>query len=199
MILTPVIMPVSRDAPLRTPARIQAQRYASRQALKACAAGCGAPTSGWEKNDRDVPQPNEGFFWSVSHKRNWAAAVIADCAVGIDVEHILPRDDQAVFDEVANQREWEVVGGRSWDHFFRIWTAKEATLKAHGRGIGAFSSCQVHTLVDDLHLTLRYDGADWFVEHYYHDHHIFTVTAVGDGIRWLVGSMDDDATVRDKS
>ncbi len=199
MILFPVIMPVSQDAPVRTPERVTAQRLASRQALTVCAAQCGAPTGGWEKNEREVPQPNEGFFWSVSHKRNWAAAVIADRAVGIDVEEILPRDNLAVFDELANGQEWNVVGGQSWDHFFRIWTAKEATLKANGKGIGAFSSCVVNRLVDDKHLTLHFDEVDWLVEHFYHDNHIVSVTAVGDDIRWLVDPKKVEPTDRDLS
>jgi len=199
MILIPVIMPVCQDAPVRTPARVIAQRLASRQALKVSARQCGAPEAGWEKNDREAPLPNKGFFWSVSHKRNWAAAVIADEAVGIDVEEILPRDNQAVFDELASESEWDAVGGRSWAHFFRVWTAKEATLKAHGLGIGAFSSCVMHAVVDDNHLSLRFDGSDWLVEHFYHDNHIISVTAVGDGIRWLVEPPYVEASDRDLS
>ncbi len=192
MILFPVIMPVSQDAPVRTSARVKAQRLASRQALKVCAGKCGAPDSGWEKNEQEVPQPNEGFFWSVSHKRSWAAAVIADRAVGIDVEEIQPRENQAVFDELACAQEWGVVGGKDWDHFFRIWTAKEATLKANGKGIGAFSACVVRSMLDDKHLTLRFEGDDWLVEHFYHDNHIISVTAVGDDIRWQVEADDRD-------
>ncbi|MBN4058906.1 4'-phosphopantetheinyl transferase superfamily protein [bacterium AH-315-J04] len=197
MILFPVIMPVSQDAPVRTSARVKAQRLASRQALKICSEKCGAPTSGWEKNEREVPQPNEGFFWSVSHKRNWAAAVIADRAVGIDVEEILPRDNRAVFDELACENEWDIVGGKDWDHFFRIWTAKEATLKANGKGIGAFSSCVVSSMLDDKHLALRFDKADWLVEHFYHDNHIISVTVVGDDIHWLVDPKDVEPADRD--
>ncbi len=139
MTLHPVLAPVSLDAHARTPEQVQAQRDAARRALAHCAELCHAPTDGWQKNADNVPVPNEGFYWSVSHKREWAAAVIADHPVGIDIEKIAPRRNELVLDELATEEEWTIVGDRSWESFFRLWTAKEATLKANG--VGSSSSC----------------------------------------------------------
>ena len=78
-----------------------------------------------------MPLPNAGYHWSVSHKQQWAAAVIADGPVGIDVEHITARPRE-LHDRLAGPAEWDVLGDRSWASFYLLWTAKEAARKALG-------------------------------------------------------------------
>lgn len=185
MTLQPVLVPVVSDAANRTPQRVQAQRVASRRALIECARRSGAPEAGWTKDENDVPRPLAGFHWSVSHKRHWAAAVIADRPVGIDIEHILPKRNE-LFAELAAPDEWAVLGDRSWPAFFRVWTAKEATLKANGLGIGAFGRCRVLEVDGDTNMTLLYDGAPWTIEHFLHAEHIVAVTAGHDAVAWHV-------------
>lgn len=90
MTLQPVILAIPQDTPPRSPQRVEGQRRCARLALQYCAKQCGAPVDGWEKDAGDVPLPDAGFYWSVSHKRQWVAAVIADRPVGIDIEHIAP-------------------------------------------------------------------------------------------------------------
>lgn len=184
MTLHPVLVPVPLDAQARTPEQVQAQRDAAQRALAHCAALCRAPTGGWQKNADNVPVPNEGFYWSVSHKREWAAAVIADHPVGIDIEKIAPRRDELVLDELAGDEEWAIIGDRSWDSFFRLWTAKEATLKANGVGIGKFARCRLVGVRDDLHMELFYDNVSWHVEHFRHEDHIAALTKSGTSIVW---------------
>ena len=185
MILQPVIVPIAATAPLRSPAHVEQQRRGAHQALRACARRCGAPPHGWTQDVDGVPLPNGAYHWSVSHKRHWAAAVVADRPVGIDIEHLAPRK-RMLHDALADHGEWAVLGGRSWEAFFRLWTAKEATLKANGRGIAGFLACRLVQVPDDLHLTLEYDGKPWAVEHFLCADHIVSVTHDAQPVEWCV-------------
>ncbi len=185
MILHPVILPVPQDAPVRTSAHVRRQRDAARLALHRCAKRSRAPLEGWTKNADDVPLPNAGFHWSVSHSRHWAAAVIMDRPVGIDIEHVVPRE-RGLHSALAGDAEWELMGDRSWLSFFRLWTAKEATLKANGTGISRFSACQLVEVRDEDHLAFDYGGRTWHIEHFYHADHIAAVTCGREGVDWFV-------------
>ncbi|UCE59286.1 MAG: 4'-phosphopantetheinyl transferase superfamily protein [Phycisphaerales bacterium] len=185
MILQPVLVPVPCDVPLRTPQQVERQRVCARLALRYCAGCCGAPEEGWEKDTDEVPLPQQGWYWSVSHKRHWAAAVVADQPVGIDIEHVIPRRE-AMFDEIACAAEWGLLGGRSWRSFFRLWTAKEAILKATGIGIAGLNTCRLEDIPDARHLTLEYENREWVVEHFYHADHVAAVTSGDAQVSWHV-------------
>lgn len=197
--LTPVIVPVpqgdddgggSRHAeverprsPSRSPAAVRRQRESARLALQRCAERCGAPKHGWEQDDADRPLPNEGYYWSVSHARRLAAAVIADRPVGIDIEEIRPRDRE-LHEALAGPPEWTLLGDRSWRSFFRLWTAKEATLKANGEGIAELLACRLTAVESDHRLWLDYRDRRWCVEQYYHADHVAAVTCDGASVAW---------------
>lgn len=199
--LTPVIVPVpqgdddrggSRDteaerpkSPPRTPAAVRRQRESARLALVRCAQRYGAPTEGWEQDDADRPVPNDGYYWSVSHARRLAAAVIADRPVGIDIEEIRPRDRE-LHDALAGPAEWAVLAERSWRAFFRLWTAKEATLKANGVGIAELLDCRLVTVVSDHRLTLEFRDRTWCVQQFDHANHIAAVTCDNASVEWEV-------------
>ncbi len=57
-----------------------------------------------------------------------------------------------------------MLGGRTWESFFRLFTAKEATLKANGKGIGYLRECNMrgHESAADR-LALEHAGAVWHV------------------------------------
>ncbi len=176
----------------RSPERVIQQRAYARIALRECAERCGAPPGDWEKGPDEVPLPRDGYYWSVSHKRMWAAAVISDRPVGIDIEHIVPRREGA-YDALASEGEWTLMGDRSWHSFFRMWTAKEATLKANGVGIAYFLACRLVEIPDDRHMKLQYpvgSGPDapiaWSIEHYVHEDHITAVTCGSSPVSWCV-------------
>lgn len=65
-----------------------------------------------------------GIHFSVSHSHGAAVCAIHDRPIGVDVEKLRrpPR---------------RVAGGLGAEEFFRLWTAKEATVKRQGRGVGA--------------------------------------------------------------
>ncbi len=199
--LTPVIVPVPQgdddrgqsrhtdlerpEPPSRSPAAVRRQRESARLALEACAERCGAPKSGWEQDEADKPLPNDGYYWSVSHARRFAAAVISDRPVGIDIEEIRPRDRE-LHEGLAEPSEWTLLGDRSWRSFFRLWTAKEATLKANGAGIAELLDCRLTTVESDHRLWLDYRNRRWCVEQYYHADHIAAVTRDGACVEWYV-------------
>jgi 4'-phosphopantetheinyl transferase len=185
MMLTPVIVAVEQDAPPRSPLAVQHQRHSARLALAHCVTRCGAPVRGWEQDAAGVPLPNNGHYWSISHERKWATAVIAHEPVGIDIEHIKPRDRE-LHEALAERMEWVVMGVRSWHSFFRLWTAKEATLKANGVGIGELLACRLLEVRDEHHLTLEYRGRPWHVEQFYHADHVTAVTCDAAEVDWCV-------------
>ncbi|MCH7812421.1 MAG: 4'-phosphopantetheinyl transferase superfamily protein [Planctomycetes bacterium] len=185
MILQPVLMPVPSAQLRRGPERLAVQRRVSRLALAECARRCGLAHRDWPKDAGDVPQPSGGYHWSISHKPTWAAAVIADQPVGIDLEQIKPRHPH-LFDGVGEGLEWALLGEQNWDNFFRLWTAKEATCKANGVGIGGMGHCRLIEIRDADHVVMSYKGRPWLVEHFRHLDHLAAVTVVAATIRWQV-------------
>lgn len=194
MTVQPVIVPIPRSERLRSAQHVALQRDHARRALQCCASLCGAPAGGWKKDEREVPQANAGFYWSISHKPLRAAAVISREPVGIDIEHVRPRQRQ-LHDELADTTEWSILEDRSWHAFFRLWTAKEAVLKANGLGIGAFSQCRLAGTPDERRMALTLGGVTWQVEHFERDEHITAVTCGGSSVQWRV--MDETAAISD--
>jgi 4'-phosphopantetheinyl transferase len=86
-----------------------------------------------------------GVRFNLSHSGGLALVAIAhDVEVGVDVEEIRPRSDvggvaRRVFTEA--EREAVELGGEA--AFYRHWVAKEAFVKATGRGIESLRSFEV--------------------------------------------------------
>jgi len=190
MKLQPVILAIPQDAPPRSPQRVRQQRLSARLALEYCAERCGVTPRAWDTGRDGVPLPQGGLHWSVSHKRQWVAAVIAERPVGIDIEHVVPRREQ-LREALADQAEWAVMGETSWLAFFRLWTAKEATLKANSTGIAGLSECRLMEACDGRHMTLRYRGQPWYIEHFQHAEHVAAVTCGLSPVDWCV--LDEEA------
>lgn len=142
MTLYPVIIEVPHDENEPPLQRMKKQRGYARRALRRCAELSGAPSNGWSQQKGGAPIPNGKFYWSISHTRGLAAAVVAMQPVGIDVERIRERRVD-LFDEVGRGEEWSLLGGRTWFAFFYLWTAKEAVLKANSLGIGHLDQCRL--------------------------------------------------------
>ena len=137
------------------------------------------------KDENDVPCPFDGNYWSVSHKPKYVAAVVSRDRVGIDIEEIRPRDE-SIFDLVASDEEWRLGKDRSWDTFFRYWTAKEATLKAMGVGISGLKACRVVSIPDENNIVLDYRDRLFRVEQLCHKNHIVSVLKDGNEVEWIV-------------
>ena len=183
MTLYPVIIPIPQDSAPRSPGQVEVQREYARIALRHAASLTGAPSDGWSKDERDVPLPNAGYFWSISHKRQFAAAVIADAPIGIDIEHITERP-RRLHDALASKSEWDLMPDESWNSFFTLWTAKEAVLKATGTGIADLLRCQLKSLDDSRRMTLFYKDRTWQTESLFHNEHVVAVTSGGHEVCW---------------
>ncbi len=135
-----------------------------------------------KKSDRGVPLPVRGWHWSLSHKTEFVAGVAAPFPVGIDLEIPGPRHP-GLFDKVGTPAEWNLLGGRDWSRFFRLWTAKEAVLKALGVGLVGLGDCRL-AAVDGKRLALRAGGRRWTVETAASEACVAAVT-LGDGtVSW---------------
>ena len=161
-------------------------RYA-RRALKISAAKSGVRAGELIKDENGMPLPFKGTFWSITHKRQYVAGVVAPTPIGIDIERI--RDvSQGLFRKTATDSEWALVNaeGTSLLTFFRVWTSKEAVLKATGIGIKDLLKCQVRQILDARHLVIHYEGKDWLIEHCFFDRHITSIVQNSFQIDWTV-------------
>ncbi len=136
------------------------------------------------KGSRGEPLPNNGIHWSISHTIAYVAAVVADRPIGIDVEGIKDLEPN-VLKRIASEVEWS-LGTGAIDYFScRIWTAKEAVLKANGVGLAGLSECRVERVIDDVELGLSYGGEAWRASHFLAlDRHIVSVTETRRGVEW---------------
>jgi 4'-phosphopantetheinyl transferase len=186
MTLFPVILPVIEAGNgLSGEEKVARLSRIAREALRLSAERSGVMLGDPVKDEDDVPCPSNGTHWSISHKPKGVAAVVSDERIGIDIEEIEPRSEQ-VFNLVASDEEWELSEDRSWNTFFRYWTAKEAVLKAVGIGIGGLKKCRVISIPDEYHIVLDYKDQLFRVGQQYHNNHIISVLKDDNEIQWVI-------------
>lgn len=90
----------------------------------------------------EPPPLSDGLEFNLSHSGSDALVAVARMTVGVDLERTVrrtPVDERRLanrFFTPAEVAAWQA--GRKTDAaFFRLWTRKEAVLKAHGGGLGA--------------------------------------------------------------
>jgi len=180
----PVILPVSEaDQRLNGRDKVKALSHLARSALMKSCEKSGLHLDSFPKNQKGVPLPVGGVHWSLTHKSDMVGGVAAALPVGMDLETIRPVSD-ALLAKVANEEEWKLVDGHRWNNFFRFWTAKEAVLKAVGKGMAGLSHCRVVAVVDNTHMMLTYDEIRWPVAHYWFDNHVAALTARHFSVCW---------------
>jgi 4'-phosphopantetheinyl transferase len=136
------------------------------------------------KNSHGVPQPSNGWHWSVAHKPVYVAGVAGLGPLGIDIEPVHPRA-RNLFSKIADQREWRLGSEDEWHLFYRFWTAKEAVLKAVGMGLKGLSCCRVVTIGDPYRLTLDYKGETWTVKQSMRHGHLAAVASKNLSVHWV--------------
>ena len=159
----------------------------ARRALKRSAAKSKIRPVELLKDNNGMPLPFDGTFWSITHKTQYVAGVVAPTPIGIDIERI--RDfSRGLFRKTAADREWALADTerKSLLTFFRFWTSKEAVLKATGVGIRDLLKCQVHQILDDCHLIIHYEGKDWLIENFFFDRHIASIVQNNFHIDWTI-------------
>ncbi len=170
MTLHPIILPVPQeDRRLSGRERVQAQSRVAREALACSCRASGIALGPLTVGPHGAPVPFGGTFWSLSHKTRFAAAVVASSPIGIDIEEIRPRNEE-LFDFVAGPAEW-ALADRSWETFFRYWTAKEAVLKTAGIGITHLRKARIQAVPDKDRVLVDYGSHLWPVRHFrFQDH-----------------------------
>ncbi len=187
-ILSPVILPVPTEVHDYKPRErvIFLSRHA-RLALKMAAEKSGVRLGELAKDGNGVPQPFGGIHWSISHKTRYVCGVVAPLPIGIDIERV-HNFSEGLFQKTASDQEWALAGRKSDSvmAFFRVWTAKEAVLKATGIGIKDLLKCRVDRIVDDNHLQIQYDGQDWLIEHFFFNNHVASIVKSSFQIEWII-------------
>jgi 4'-phosphopantetheinyl transferase len=94
-------------------------------------------------NGKPRLDPLQKLQFNVSHSGTAGLIAIAGSEVGIDVEEIKPRADlEGLAKRVFTEREREAISGDALA-FYRHWVAKEAFVKATGRGVASVRSFEV--------------------------------------------------------
>jgi 4'-phosphopantetheinyl transferase len=181
----PVIMAVPRpDLELKGRDKVAALRRRAREALGHSAHYSGVSLGLLKKDDHGAPLPFNGVHWSLTHKERFVAAVTAPHPIGIDIEMVRPFN-AALHRRLAGDEEWALAPQVTRDLFFRYWTAKEAVLKAVGKGLAGLSYCRIMTIVDSEHLIVAFKDSKWTVAQYWGTKdHILAVTADQVEIKW---------------
>ena len=185
MTLFPVILPVIEVGhKLSGKEKVAYLSRIAREALRLSAEKSGVRLGELRKDEKGVPCPVAGNYWSLSHKAKYVAAVVSKDKIGIDIEEMKPRAE-SLFAYVASDEEWELKE-KSWDALFRYWTAKEATLKVIGIGISGLKTCRIISVPDEDHIILDYKGHFFLVEQLRYRNHIVSVLKGDNEIEWVV-------------
>jgi 4'-phosphopantetheinyl transferase len=185
MTLFPVVMPVIEAGhKLSGKEKVDHLSRIAREALKVSAEKSRVRLGELLKDEKGIPCPVAGIYWSLSHKPKYVAAVVSKDKVGIDIEEMKLRPE-SLFARVASDEEWELQE-KSWDTFFRYWTAKEAILKVIGIGIGGLKICRITSVLDENHITLDYKGQFFLVEQLRYKNHIVSVLKDDNEIDWII-------------
>ena len=181
----PVVMAVpDPERSLKGREKAAALRRIAREALHESARYSDVTLGPLEKADNGAPLPSNGIHWSLTHKEDYVAAVTAPYAVGIDIEKNRSVAE-GLYHRLAGPEEWALAPDVTRTLFFRYWTAKEAVLKAVGKGLTGLTHCRIVGIIDDARLELRYEQAIWRVAQLrIPDHHIAAITLGDIDIEW---------------
>jgi 4'-phosphopantetheinyl transferase len=143
-------------------------------------------TKRFEKDVSGAPKPSKGLYWSVSHKPDFVAGVVSEKRVGIDLERIKGVSN-ALFEKIIDPQERSHFKGQGRHIvFFRAFTAKEAVLKKTTDGIKGLSKAKIKTVVDDKNLIVQYLDKKYWVENFYFDSYLASMTKDRFDIHWTI-------------
>ena len=111
----------------------------------------------WKYNEHGKPYLANGPYFSISHCKEGIAVAIDDAPIGIDIEAIRHANEDLI-ERTMNEEEKRLIANSQQPiadrEFTRLWTQKEAIVKAEGTGIYSFEQLQ-KTLVESLKLKVE--------------------------------------------
>jgi 4'-phosphopantetheinyl transferase len=114
--------------------------------------------SNWSVSDKGKPFYTNGKRFNISHSGNVAAVAFSEFEVGIDIEKCVHIDITPLIAFLHEEERGYINDfGNSSDAFYRVWTRKEAYLKA--KGIGIVEGLNIENCLQD---NLGYDN-EWFL------------------------------------
>jgi len=120
----------------------------------------------WKYNEHGKPYIEGAPYFSISHCKAGIAVAIDDEPIGIDIEGIRHAEDDLI-KRVCNAREQQTIAESADPDraFTRLWTQKEAVVKAQGVGIQSFE--QIQTILDE--------SGKWKVESIENEKYIYSI------------------------
>lgn len=67
------------------------------------------------------------MHWSISHSENYVAFIVSERPTGIDIAEHEERDSSLL--ESHPMSDYDILGGKNWNNFYILWTAKESVIK----------------------------------------------------------------------
>ena len=112
-------------------------------------------------NEHGKPYWENGPYFSISHCKQGIAVAIDDQPIGIDIEAIRHADADLI-ERTMNEEERVGMDDRK---FTRLWTQKEAIVKAQGVGIMSFEQLQ----------KILVESRKWKVESFDKEKYIYSI------------------------
>ena len=116
-------------------------------------------------NEKGKPTVQDAPFFNLSHSGNFVMLAVSDTPVGCDIEQLHKAIlTHHVFHPNELTKLSSVPEGETRNReFLRLWTAKEALLKAIGTGIDANANTYDLSSSDEIFLS---DGSFWKIKHH---------------------------------
>lgn len=112
----------------------------------------------FEYNGQGKPFLPDGPFFSISHCKAGIAIATDDKPVGIDIEAIRHADEELIARTMNAGEQKQIHNDRD---FTRLWTQKEAVVKAEGTGIVSFEQLQTVLSENDKWTVESVEKADY--------------------------------------
>ena len=126
----------------------------------------------WQFNEHGKPCIPGGPYFSISHCKEGIAVAVADEPIGIDIEGIRHADEELIRRTMnEEERLWVTGDGLRDRRFTRLWTQKEAVVKAIGTGIVSFE--QLQKILDNGQWTK--DNGQWALETFETEKYIYSI------------------------
>ena len=104
------------------------------------------------------------FCFNISHSSTFAICVFSEKEgeLGTDIEEINPIDINE-YRSVLNDSEYSMLKDRDHSAFFRLWTIKEAIMKAEGKGFH-LNPLSIEIETTDAEHTCSLNNKTWFIK-----------------------------------